>query len=182
MKLWSEDMGNIIDRVFNFQNFFDEDERDFVKKSLNDYGQWNLVEWSDLSYEGNRMFWSKQLIEHKGLVWLFKDKIEKFITKPIEVTRFYANGQAHGQCGLFHSDVQAFEQGEYGSLVYFIHDDWNPEYGGHLLIKEDDELISVLPETNSAVLFDSKKYHCALEPTIYCRTQRISLAFKFRIL
>ncbi len=175
-------MGNIIDRVFNFQNFFDEDEREFVKKTFNNYGEWRLDGMSNNYIDSYRSFWFKDLIEHKGLVWLFKDKMEKFITKPIEVNRFYANGQAHGQCGLFHSDVEPHEQGEYGSLVYFIHDDWKPEYGGHLLIKEDDEIISVLPETNSAVLFDSKKYHCPLEPTIYCRTQRTSLAFKFRIL
>ena len=172
----------MLDRIYNFATFFDEDEKDFVKRNYENHGQWNLVEWSDLTYPGNRMFWSKQLFDHKGLVWVFKNKIETFLTKQIEMTRFYANAQAHGQCGLFHSDVEPYEQGEYGSLVYFIHDDWLPEYGGHLLIKEEDELISILPENNSAVMFDSKKRHCALEPTVYCRTQRVSLAFKFRIL
>lgn len=171
----------MIDRVYNFANFFDTDEIDFVKSQFENHGQWKLEEWSDLSYTGNRMFWSKQLLDHKGLTWVFKNKVETFLTKPIEVNRFYANGQAHGQSGLFHSDVEQHEQGEYGSLVYYVHDNWLPEYGGHLLIKEDDELISVLPETNSAVLFNSKKQHCPLEPTVYCRTQRVSLAFKFKI-
>lgn len=172
----------MLDRVFNFANFFDEEERDFVKSSFENHGQWKLEEWSDLNYSGNRMFWSKQLFDHKGLSWVFKNKIETFLSRQIEMTRFYANGQAHGQCGLFHTDVQPHIQGQYGSLVYYIHDDWLPEYGGHLLIKEEEEILSVLPETNSAVLFDSRKQHCALEPTIYCRTQRVSLAFKFKIL
>lgn len=172
----------MLDKVYNFANFFDNDERDFVKRNFENHGQWKLEGMSNNYIDSYRSFWFKDLIDHKGLVWVFKNKMEIFLTKQIEVNRFYANGQAHSQSGLFHSDVDPHEQGEYGSLVYFIHDEWMPEYGGHLLIKEENELISVLPETNSAVLFDSKKYHCPLEPTIYCRTQRISLAFKFKIL
>ena len=98
--------------------------------------------------------------------------------KQIEVYRLYANGQSHGQCGQFHQDIPGCDY----SLVYYLHEDWQPEYGGHLMIKNGDGIESYWPESNSAILFNSKLWHCPLEPTIYCRTQRLSIAFKFRIL
>jgi Rps23 Pro-64 3,4-dihydroxylase Tpa1-like proline 4-hydroxylase len=96
--------------------------------------------------------------------------------------RVYANGQAHGQCGMFHTDVPETSDDSYYSLVYYIHEDWKYEYGGHLLIKNANGCEFYWPETNSAILFNSKLQHCPLEPTIFCKSQRESIAFKFRIL
>lgn len=172
----------MLDRVYNFTNFFDKDEREFAKTNFKNHGHWELEGASNKYIDSYHYFWFKDLIDHKGLTYLFKDKVEKFLNTKIEVNRFYGNGQAHGQCGLFHTDVEPTDVGVFGSLVYYIHEDWIPEYGGHLLIKGNDEIVSVLPETNSAVLFNSKIEHCPLEPTVYCRTQRVSLAFKFKIL
>ena len=110
---------------------------------------------------------------------LFTKKISKSIKYDIVIDRLYANGQAHGQCGYWHSDVAPGSINCF-SLVFFLKE-WKPEYGGHLLIK-DPNLHSIIPEYNKAVLFDSTYDHLGMEPTIHCKTQRESIACKFRVI
>ena len=70
------------------------------------------------------------------------------------------------------------------SIVYFLHKNWKPEYGGHLVFIDDNGnyIDSIWPETNSAVFFNSNIKHCALEPTIHCKSQRVSVAYKCNVL
>lgn len=170
----------MLDNIIAWKNYLTDDEKNILKSDSNK-GFWNLEGWSLMTPE-TRLFWYKDLSYSGTIKNIFKSKIECYLKRTIEVSRVYANGQSHGQCGMFHTDIEPTEQGEFYSLVYYLHEDWKPEYGGHLMIKNGDNYESYWPESNSAILFNSRLEHCPLEPTIYCRTQRLSIAFKFRIL
>lgn len=130
-----------------------------------------------------RMFWYKNL---EGAGWmrqLFKIKTEMFLNNKIITHRLYGNGQAHGQSGWIHKDITDSSKGRYGSLVYFLHRDWKPIYGGNIFFTDESKqnvTNTFFPKTNSAVMFNSRMNHCALEPSVYCTSQRISIAFKFK--
>ena len=165
-----------MENIIAWKNFLNQEEKEIIESESKKY-QWNL-EGSSQNTPLTRMFWFKNLIGSTKTKELFKSKMESYLNKSIEVDRIYANGQAHGQCGMFHQDIPGCDY----SLVYYLHEDWQPEYGGHLMIKINNTIESYWPESNSAILFKSDLWHCPLEPTIYCRTQRLSITFKFRIL
>jgi Rps23 Pro-64 3,4-dihydroxylase Tpa1-like proline 4-hydroxylase len=169
-----------MEKIIVWKNFFSQEEKNIINNE-GETAYWELSGWSQQTPH-TRFFWFKDLINCSCSIKLFTDKIENYFNSKIEIIRLYANGQAHGQCGMFHTDVEPTEQGEFYSLVYYLHEDWKPEYGGHLMIKDGDNIESYWPESNSSIIFNSKLWHCPLEPTIYCRTQRLSIAFKFKIL
>lgn len=160
-----------------FPNFFNNEEISIINKEFKHF-HWELTGWSDSPNE--KLFWFKDLISSEYITDLFKNKAEIILGKNIKTFRIYGNGQAHGQCGKFHKDSPGCKY----TIVYYLHKDWKPEYGGHLILKGDNNeyIDSIWPETNSAVLFESDIYHCALEPTIHCKTQRVSIAYKFNVL
>jgi hypothetical protein len=165
-------------------NLLKEEELDlFIKESRKE--KWALVSESSaiknniLNPAESVRFWYKELI-HTKIKMLFYNKITKAINTDIDIKNVYCNGQAFGQCGFWHNDYpdtpNAF------TLVYF-YSEWQPEYGGHLLIKkQDEEVISFLPELNKGILFDGTLLHMALSPSRHCLTQRESLACKFIVL
>jgi len=169
-----------MENILVWKDFFSQEEKKIVLDE-SESAHWELSGWSQQT-PLTRLFWFKDLFNCERAKELFKTKVQNYFNKQIEVSRLYANGQAHGQCGMFHTDVEPTEQGEFYSLIYYLHEDWQPEYGGHLMIKNGDNMESYWPESNSTIIFNSKLLHCPLEPTIYCRTQRLSIAFKFRIL
>ena len=157
-------------------NFFSGKELSLLINEI-ESGQWDL-QGTSVQKPFNPVFWFKDII-HTQSSKLFKDKIEKGIGRKILIDRLYVNGQAHGQCGDWHSDV---DKGSINcfTVVYFFRE-WRPEYGGHLLIKTDP-VMSILPEFNKAVLFDSTFEHMGMEPTVHCKTQRESIACKFKVI
>jgi len=170
-----------LDHVYYLENFLSNDEIVLVDKECEQFF------WKFYAREENtlplRTFWQKDLIDSVFLNSLFKFKVESILNCQIEVARLYGNGQAHGQSAWIHRDIDDVP-GKWGSLVYYSHKNWKPEYGGHLMFVSDDELNvvnSIFPKTNSAVIFDSTMKHMALEPSVYCKEQRVSIAYKFRI-
>lgn len=160
-----------------FPNFFDKNEIFNIEQEFNKF-YWELSGWSQ--DPNDKLFWFKNLMDSFYITELFKNKVQNILGKKVETFRIYANGQSHGQCGNFHKD----SPGCTNTVVYYLHKNWKPEYGGHLVLKEDngDYIDSIWPETNSAIFFDSDIYHCALEPTIHCNSQRVSIAYKFNVL
>ena len=160
-----------------FPNFFTVEEISTVEREFNKF-QWELSGWSDSPEE--KLFWFKDLHNSQFIKPLFHNKAECILGKKVETFRVYGNGQAHGQCGSFHKDTPGCEY----TIVYFLHKNWKPEYGGHLVFIDDNGnyIDSIWPETNSAVFFNSNIKHCALEPTIHCKSQRVSVAYKCNVL
>jgi|LakMenEpi13Jul12_1017406.scaffolds.fasta_scaffold00044_8 Rps23 Pro-64 3,4-dihydroxylase Tpa1-like proline 4-hydroxylase len=168
--------------IFVDEEFFSQEEMVLLDEEFKKYN-WELVGSSVPEIPEPTYHWDKtlpsEIIEN-----LFKSKIQKFLNKQIETIKIYANGNTHGQCGHPHVDVLENAEGEYYTLVYYYHKNWKPEYGGHLILMEYGGKIieNIFPKSNSAVLFDSKMPHCPLEPTVHCKSMRISIAYKFRVL
>ena len=124
-------------------------------------------------------FWYKELINTNSILEI-KKHIEISCDKEIKIDRMYMNGQAHSQSGFWHIDAYKEPNKEKITMVYFLKP-WPPEYGGHLMIKTENDVFSFLPKQNRAVFFQSHMEHMALEPSCYCKTQRESIAVKFTI-
>lgn len=175
----------MLDSIHYWDSFLTEDELSKLFDEM-ERSKWEFVagERADLVQEPLRTFWYKDLITSEFIENLFRTKVEQYIGKEVESLRLYLNGQSHGQTAWTHSDVSEKRVGEFGSIVCYVHTDWRPVYGGHLIFVDESETAvthSVFPKFNSAVLFNSRLKHCALEPTVYCTKQRLSIAYKFKV-
>lgn len=130
-----------------------------------------------------RSFLYKELINNTYIRNLITSKIENLIGSKVEIVRMYGNAQAHSQCGFIHNDDST--DATHGSLVYYPDVNWMPLHGGHLIFVDETErevLHSIFPTGNSAVLFNSKMLHAALDPSPWCLDHRTSIATKFKVL
>jgi hypothetical protein len=162
--------------IKTIDNLFEDWEIKIIEQSMNTC-YWKLTAFLERDPD-SRYFWYKNIIDTPALD-IFLDKVRKITSRNIIIDRLYVNGQAHGQCGYWHTD-QPVGSINCFTIVYF-NKEWLPEYGGHLLIKTNN-ITSILPEQNKAVILDSTIEHMGLEPTVHCRTQRESIACKFRII
>jgi len=176
-----------LDQIYYWDDFLTQNEYEMVWKEFDKF-KWELqghAATNDEGFNTERMFWYKDLAGAGFIHQIFKIKTELFLNNKIITQRLYGNGQAHGQSAWIHKDVQdTIKTGNWGSIVYYLHKNWKPHYGGNLNIIDETETKvtnTFFPKTNSAILFNSRIKHCALEPSVYCRDQRISIAFKFKI-
>lgn len=173
--------------IYQWDTFLTEEEIKIVDEEMQK-GKW-VHGAHEKIFPEERKFWGMDLTFSSPLIRLMETKMENFLGKKIVGNLIYANAQAHGQSAWVHTDVSPDSVGNYSTLIYYVHKDWRPEYGGHLIFidgntikdKTPRVIASVFPSSNSAVLIDSKSYHMALEPSVYCKEQRISIAFKFKV-
>jgi Rps23 Pro-64 3,4-dihydroxylase Tpa1-like proline 4-hydroxylase len=166
-----------------WKNFLNQEEISLIDNECDKYGwkPWENYYMTPNPGTNVRVFWAKDMMKSDKVKNLLIDKIENFLGKKIIVDRLFANARSHGQCGNFHTDVPLNQEGECLTFVYYIHKGWRPEYGGHLIFEINKEIISYWPESNSAILFNSKMQHCVLEPTIHCKEFRMNLSMMFRV-
>jgi len=159
-------------KIIPIDNFFTLKDQLFFQEEY-EKNNWSLKGSStDVSPQ---KFWYKDLI-NTPLLNLFYNNIEKGINKKIKIQLLYANGQSHSQSGFWHTDAGSIN---HFTLVYFPKQ-WLPEYGGHLMIK-DETVVSILPEFNKGVIFESTLLHMGLEPSKHCYDFRESIACKFEV-
>lgn len=173
-------------QVYKIDNLLTEKELEVFNK-YEDHYVWEL---SNATYDGGREFWVKDFWGDKWgkcdvIESGFRNKLEAIFQSKLETVQMYLNGQAHGQCGDMHSDWKpewdpAFD---YITMVYYAHKEWKPEYGGFTCVETPDgTLHTAYPKPNSCIIFNSRFQHIGLEPTTHCKTQRVSLAHKFKVL
>jgi hypothetical protein len=175
-----------INQIYKIDNFLDEDE---VKgfDVLCDHYVWELAGYS---YSADKMFWLKDLWESKlgkclHIEETFRFKIQSLLNIKLVTERMYLNGQAHGQCGSIHTDIiyDVKPEDDYITAIYYVNKQWSPEYGGFtVVIDKQDQMHINYPKPNSVLVFDSSLPHVGLEPTMHCKSQRITMAHKMRIL
>lgn len=176
----------MLNQIYKVSSFLNESELDGFRK-ISSHFEWKF---DNTSHDNSRVFWRKDLWagflgQSKEIELGFRKKVESLLNVELETIELYLNGQSHGQCGSFHTDLKEGDDlsAEYITLVYYANETWSPELGGFTVIKDDDGGIHIVyPEPNTAVIFNSKLSHIGLEPTIHCRDMRITLAHKFKVI
>ena len=179
------------DTLLIIPNVFNDKEMNALNQEIDNYS-WNL---DNYSYNiSDPRFWSKRLYhlqpsnkrkQHNDSDIcrdIFKLRIEIATKLQIEVIRIHSNGQTHGQSGNWHTDSGCHEPSDIVYTLVYFPIEWRPEYGGHLLVKVNNEIQSILPEFNKGVIFRTTTEHLGLEPSVYCGTMRESIACCFKVL
>ena len=122
-------------------------------------------------------FWFHDLSNNKFYTEEFFNVIKDLIKIDVELVRVYANGQTHGLPGYMHIDSDSEND---LTVIYYANHVWYPEWGGHTVIKSKDRVASILPCSNTAIVFDSNIPHVANEPTRHCPILRTTVAFKLK--
>jgi hypothetical protein len=119
------------------------------------------------------------LIESDFFRKYLKDKICTLIGRDAKLDRVYANGQYHGLDGSFHQDSK--EDGTWTFLLYLteIEPDQLDEFHGTTEIRRGDRIVAFQPETNSAIMFPSQRWHRGRSPSRFFPGLRITIAWKF---
>jgi len=174
-----------INQIYKIDNLLDDNKQSILEKYTNQY-TWTFTGFSnDINA---KMFWKKDFWGEKfgyceELETIFREIIQNSLGLKLETCDLYLNGQAHGQCGSFHTDVPKHIDGDFITAVYFPLKFWNPEWGGFTVILDINNNPHIIyPKPNSVVIFNSRFPHVGLEPTVHCNGQRVSLAHKFKII
>lgn len=160
-------------------NVFNDKEINTLRQELTNYS-WALDNYS--KNNNDPRFWSKRPYDSVICKDIFKLRIEVATKLKVEILRVHVNGQTHSQCGNWHTDEGNHKSSDVAFTLVYFPNEWQPEYGGHLLVKLNNEVHSILPEFNKGVIFRTTTDHLALEPSIYCKTMRESIACCFKIL
>ena len=179
-------MNIVIKPLLIVSDVFNEAERNILNQHVSNY-DWFLDNYSTSADDYNiPRFWARRPRDtHAAFVCgeFFKSKIEASTKLKVEVLRIHINGQTHGQCGDWHRDASPDSPGvEHTYTMVYFPKEWLPEYGGHLLIRLNGEIHSILPEFNKGVIFRRTTEHVGLEPTIHCKHMRESIACNFRVI
>jgi len=99
-------------------NFFTTEEQVTFASIVEQEENWKFIGYSDNPNSVNyRNFWEKNLNDTKA-VSLFTNKIQRCINYKIRIDDLYINGQAHGQCGDWHTDVRPGNNNCF-TVIYF---------------------------------------------------------------
>ena len=174
-----------INQIYKIDNLLDDNKQSILEKYTNQY-TWTFTGFSnDINAKRfwKKDFWGEKFGYCEELETIFREIIQNSLGLTLETCDLYLNGQAHGQCGSFHTDVPKHIDGDFITAVYFPLKFWNPEWGGFTVILDVNNNPHIIyPKPNSVVIFNSRFPHVGLEPTVHCNGQRVSLAHKFKII
>jgi Rps23 Pro-64 3,4-dihydroxylase Tpa1-like proline 4-hydroxylase len=158
-------------------NFFDPNDVITVNSAVLEGARWSFTGRSNENSDPS--FWYYEMYDLDDLKELFILKAHENNIKIVKINAFYANGQSHGQCGSFHQDSKSHH--DY-TLIYYANNEWDPSWGGATIFRDERNLVTTIyPEFNKAILFKSNIFHCGLEPTIFFKGLRTTVALKFSI-
>jgi hypothetical protein len=95
------------------------------------------------------------------------------------LVRCYANSHTYGIEGYPHQDSRRANE---RTVVVYCNPKWRREWGGETLLYDQDNIVlAQLPHYNTALIFDSRQWHCARGVTRICPELRITLMFKLSL-
>jgi len=142
-----------------------------------DYGHWNF----DITNttKSNPTDVSSKLTKETKLIWSTLNK--EFFKGQGKLTRCYANRHTFGTEGYIHTDT---EREQDHTVVIYLDEDWNPNYGGETVFYSKDYtsiIQSVIPTFGRVVVFPGNIPHKASALTRICNKVRTTLMFKVTI-
>ena len=139
------------------------------------------------SQKGSHLIWGSILNKGNDLEKDYKDLLQfcvnKLIKKNFKVTEVSMNGQSYGQDGTCHTDV--YGGGEEKSLMIFLNNRWQKEWGGEFQILENKSndskvLYNIEYVPGRIVYFDASLPHRGLAPKV-TNVFRKSLIYRLEV-
>lgn len=149
---------------------------------------WNYCGWelTNKSYEGDSICWGlNKNYRNDNLSWfkaatIIKLKCQKYIRKPIQLTRIHINGQTRGQYSSFHYDTN--EINVEWSFILFTESHWDVQWGGEFICQnpktEKYEYFTYMP--NYGALIPSEWEHYGQSPNQTTDNLRTTVAFFYQ--
>ena len=135
------------------------------------YGHWN-IDFTDAIIE-NGLDVSDKLPPELYQAW---QHLQSTFLPDHRLVRCYTNGHTYGIEGYSHRDSN--RSGE-KTLVVYLNQSWNRDWGGETLIYDNDDIIHAeIPKYNTGLLFPGNLYHVARGVTRVCPELRMTLMFK----
>lgn len=147
------------------------------KSSLeDDHGHWYKDFTNNLGSARNLIDVSALLSDQALEIWTYLSEQEFF--KDYVPVRFYINSMSYGLDGYIHTD--SVRENEV-TVVIYLNDNWDPNFGGETLLFKDEEIhYSCIPKPNRAFLFDARYKHVARGVSRKCNQLRKTLVIKLR--
>tara|TARA_B100001996_G_scaffold219917_1_gene169055 strand:+ start:1474 stop:2001 length:528 start_codon:yes stop_codon:yes gene_type:complete len=173
-----------MDQPIVFNQILPEDKFNEVSNLFN-FGEWRLSNVSDISKTNQYHSWElnettgvrpSNLLYYDVAIYI-KLIIKKFIRKEIECVRVHTNGQTFGQGAEFHKD---FDTPDYYTFILFTSKDWDVQWGGEFVCRNDSNFWSVPYQSNGGVLIPSNWYHYGASPNVMTDRIRTSLAYSYQ--
>lgn len=170
------DKGQLITDVLPVELFF----------TLQD--NWKYCGWhlDNKSYEGDSICWGLgKNYRNDNLSWfkaatIIKLKCQKYIKRPIQLTRIHVNGQTRGQYTSFHVDNG--DEKNIWSFILFTESNWDVQWGGEFVcknpVRNNYEYFTYTP--NAGVLIPSYWEHYGQSPNQTTDKLRTTVAFMYQ--
>lgn len=185
--------------ILNLANSLDQRKLFIVEDNLYDmesaknvFNYFKLLNWT---FDGGS-------VTEKSKKWTYhlnyRDPIEKNflhisnlllkkhgLNKIFTLARGYASAGTYGYEGEYHIDDGAKEYNEIVTIMFYLNDDWDINYGGETFFLNDikDEIEhAIIPKPRRAVLFDGFITHGARPLSKFCNELRIVLTFKYELI
>jgi hypothetical protein len=146
----------------------------FDRNNLTEKSQkWNYSLNFKHSLENDFLNISEFLLKNNGLNKIFK------------LSRCYASANTYGFSGEYHTDDGAKEYNEIMTIMFYLNDKWDLEYGGEtFFLNYDKNEIehAVIPKPARAVIFDGFIYHGPRPLSKFCNELRMVLTFKYELI
>jgi len=138
----------------------------------------NSIKWNyNLNFkhvnEKNFQELSEFLLKKHGLDKIFK------------LSRAYASANTYGFSGEYHTDDGAKEYNEIITIMFYLNDNWNFDFGGEtFFLNHDRNEIenAIIPKNARAVIFDGFIYHGPRPLSKFCNELRMVLTFKYELI
>lgn len=147
------------------QNFLETSDLDLVQRTLKEE-RWGF---GYISNDVEKPIWNFDKTSGKPVASIIASKFS-----PLTMIDWHINGQTFQQSGSIHNDSA---NGCTTALVFFPHE-WNFDWGGRLHIFTDNGVMSITPEKNLCVVFDSRYPHYAEAPVV--NKLRVSIGVKLK--
>lgn len=168
-----------IEPIKRFTNILTVNEFNKAKKIIENGN------WTSGGYSGNPIsqikFLYMDLMNNSFFSNELFEKIQNLVGVKLHLDRVYANGQWHGLDGSWHQDNQ--DPSAWTFLLYLneIPDCELDKYEGTTDFKETDcAFKSILPVSNSGLLFMSNLFHRGKSPSRFYHDMRVTIAWKLR--
>ena len=162
------------DKILRFENVLNdkmfEKSRSFLSQP-----KWNL-NVSDPNYQSHKVFWGMMLSDEKFFTQDVFKIVRKITKKNFEINKILANAQSALQDGSPHSDdIRPNAM----TFILYANETWDYQWGGQTIffdryridndgeseiIKNSDNVYSIYPIPNTAVLFPSNMIHYGMGP------------------